>query len=87
MCTNTDTNTSSTTEPKIVIIGSGPTGLGSAFRLQELGHQNFVMLDQASTPGGLARSDVDPQGFTWDYGVSIPTAGCYTVCPFVTEFG
>lgn len=55
-------------ECKIVIIGSGPTGLGAAWRLQELGHENFVMLDQASEPGGLARSDVDPQGFTWDYG-------------------
>lgn len=55
-------------EPKIVVIGSGPTGLGAAFRLQELGHTNFVMLDQAAEAGGLARSDVDAEGFTWDYG-------------------
>jgi monoamine oxidase len=55
-------------QPKVVIIGSGPTGLGAAYRLQELGHSNFIMLDQASEAGGLARSDVDPEGFTWDYG-------------------
>jgi len=67
--TTTTTTTTAATQPKIVIIGSGPTALGSAFRLQELGHTNYVVLDQASEPGGLARSDVDPQGFTWDYGV------------------
>jgi len=66
MCSNTAPD--APTEPKILIIGSGPTGLGSAFRLQELGHTNFTLLDQASEAGGLARSDVDPEGFTWDYG-------------------
>lgn len=54
--------------PKVVIIGSGPTGLGAAYRLQELGHKNFVVLDQATRAGGLARSDVDEEGFYWDYG-------------------
>jgi len=62
------TATAGPKEPKIVIIGSGPTGLGAAFRLQELGHSNFVMLDQAAQAGGLARSDVDDEGFVWDYG-------------------
>jgi len=55
-------------EPKVVIIGSGPCGLGAAYRLQELGHSNFVMLDQANRAGGLARSDIDSEGFYWDYG-------------------
>jgi len=71
MCKDTTTTTNPTAapeDPKIVIIGSGPCGLGAAFRLQELGHSNFVMLDQASEAGGLARSDIDPEGFYWDYG-------------------
>lgn len=55
-------------EPKVVIIGSGPCGLGAAYRLQELGHSNFLMLDQANRAGGLARSDIDSEGFYWDYG-------------------
>ncbi len=56
------------TEPRIVIIGGGPTGLGAANRLQELGHQNWVLLEGAESFGGLASSVVDPEGFTWDLG-------------------
>jgi protoporphyrinogen oxidase len=53
---------------RIVIIGAGPTGLGAAYRLAELGHENYVVLDRADGPGGLASSVVDDQGFTWDIG-------------------
>ncbi|MBL92822.1 MAG: amine oxidase [Myxococcales bacterium] len=52
----------------IVIIGLGPTGIGAALRLQELGHKDFLVIDRAPQAGGLAGSVVDPQGFTWDYG-------------------
>ncbi len=52
----------------IVIIGAGPTGLGAALRLQELGHEDFLLLDAAAGPGGLAASVRDEQGFTWDMG-------------------
>ena len=55
-------------DPRIVIIGGGPTGLGAANRLNELGHDNWVLLEAADTFGGLASSVVDPQGFTWDLG-------------------
>ncbi|MBY0312693.1 MAG: FAD-dependent oxidoreductase [Phycisphaerales bacterium] len=55
-------------EPKIVIIGAGPTGLGAAYRLKELGYTNFKIFDRHPYIGGLAHSFVDPQGFTWDIG-------------------
>ena len=31
---------------KIVIIGGGPTGLGAAIRLRELGHTNWLLLEK-----------------------------------------
>src|SRR3954452_6599369 len=55
-------------EHKIVIIGAGPTGLGAAYRLKELGYKNFHMYDRLDHLGGLASSFNDPQGFTWDIG-------------------
>lgn len=54
--------------PRILIIGAGPTGLGAAYRLHELGHENFLVLEKNSYPGGLAASFVDEKGFTWDIG-------------------
>jgi protoporphyrinogen oxidase len=53
---------------KILILGAGCTGLGAAIRFQELGHDNFLVLEQNGYPGGLATSFVDEQGFTWDVG-------------------
>ena len=55
-------------DSKIVIIGAGPTGLGAAWRLQERGHSNWVLLESSNQPGGLASSVTDPGGFTWDLG-------------------
>ena len=55
-------------DKRIVIVGAGPTGLGSAHRLFECGIRNFVVLERQSHPGGLASSFVDDQGFTWDVG-------------------
>ncbi|MCB9845086.1 MAG: FAD-dependent oxidoreductase [Phycisphaeraceae bacterium] len=55
-------------QAKIVIIGAGPTGLGAAMRLRELGHQHFIVLEAAPFAGGLAHSFVDEAGFTWDIG-------------------
>jgi protoporphyrinogen oxidase len=54
--------------PGIVIIGAGPTGIGAALRLLELGCEDFVMIDAAATPGGLSSSRRDSEGFTWDLG-------------------
>ena len=55
-------------EPRIAIIGAGPTGLGAAWRLHERGHTNWSLYESTAQPGGLASSIVDPQGFTWDLG-------------------
>ncbi len=53
---------------KILILGAGPCGLGAAWRLQELGFEDFLVIEAASDPGGLASSFVDEKGFTWDVG-------------------
>jgi protoporphyrinogen oxidase len=53
---------------KIVIIGAGPTGLGAAHRLHELGHTDWLLLEQSAEAGGLASSVTDENGFTWDLG-------------------
>lgn len=54
--------------PGIVILGGGPTGIGAALRLLELGRHDFVLIDAAAAPGGLASSHCDAHGFTWDLG-------------------
>lgn len=54
---------------KVAIIGAGPTGLGAAWRLQELGHKDWVLLESSPGPGGLASSQQDEFGFWWDIGV------------------
>lgn len=53
---------------RVVVVGAGPTGLGAAHRLQELGHGNYVVLEARHRPGGLAASYLDERGFTWDVG-------------------
>ena len=55
-------------EPRIVILGGGPTGLGAAYRLQELGSTHYHLYERHDHLGGLASSFTDPQGFTWDIG-------------------
>lgn len=55
-------------QPSILILGAGPTGIGAAYRLQELGHKDFVILEKNNFVGGLATSFTDKNGFTWDIG-------------------
>jgi protoporphyrinogen oxidase len=55
-------------EKRIVIIGAGPTGLGAAYRLKELGYGNWAIFEKEDYVGGLAASVKDEQGFTWDKG-------------------
>ncbi len=53
---------------RVLILGAGPSGLGAAFRFQEMGFGNFLVLEALESAGGLSGSHVDAQGFTWDIG-------------------
>ena len=53
---------------KYLIIGAGPTGLGAAVRLKELGENDFMVLEANDYVGGLSASFTDDNGFTWDIG-------------------
>lgn len=57
-----------TLDERIVILGAGPTGLGAAYRLAELGHSNWDLFERGDHVGGLASSYRDPHGFIWDHG-------------------
>jgi protoporphyrinogen oxidase len=52
---------------RIVIIGAGPTGLGAAHRLKQMGYENFAVLEASAQAGGLSASTT-VRGFTWDIG-------------------
>src|SRR4051794_41970512 len=62
------TSTPGGDQPRIVIIGAGPTGLAAGYRLRELGYRNFLMLEQREKVGGLAASETSPNGFIYDIG-------------------
>jgi protoporphyrinogen oxidase len=55
-------------DPRIVVIGAGPTGLGAGYRLHELGHENWDLYEKSDDVGGHAASHVDDKGFVWDEG-------------------
>jgi len=55
-------------DPRILILGAGPTGLGAAWRLKEAGYTNWLLAEKGTAAGGLAASLVDEKGFTWDLG-------------------
>ena len=61
-------DTSYATGKRILILGAGPTGLGAAWRLHELGHADWLLLERAPYAGGLAASFTDDAGFTWVVG-------------------
>jgi protoporphyrinogen oxidase len=56
------------TNKSVVILGGGPTGLGAAHRLTEIGEAHVQVFDENPRAGGLASSFVDEHGFTWDIG-------------------
>jgi protoporphyrinogen oxidase len=52
----------------ILIVGAGPTGLGAATRLQQLKHDDWLLIDSFVEAGGLACTDITPEGFLFDMG-------------------
>lgn len=53
---------------RYLILGAGPTGLGAAHRLKEIGVDDYLVLERSGHVGGLAASFVDEKGFVWDIG-------------------
>ncbi|XWX00122.1 hypothetical protein V2A60_008140 [Cordyceps javanica] len=51
-----------------LVIGAGPTGLGAAKRLNHLNNESWLLVDSNPVPGGLASTDVTPEGFLFDVG-------------------
>ena len=66
--TDTSATVPALSNERVVIVGAGPCGIACARELQRLGHHDFVVLERADGPGGLAASVVDQAGFTWDRG-------------------
>ncbi|MGH7801607.1 MAG: protoporphyrinogen/coproporphyrinogen oxidase [Thermodesulfobacteriota bacterium] len=56
---------------RILIIGAGPTGLGAAYRLRELGYTNWKIYEKNTYLGGHASSHLDENGFLWDEGAHV----------------
>ncbi|BDA50044.1 hypothetical protein COCOBI_15-1720 [Coccomyxa sp. Obi] len=52
----------------VLIVGAGPTGLGAATRLHQHGLKDWLLIDQANEAGGLACTDITPEGFLFDMG-------------------
>ncbi|KAH9220019.1 hypothetical protein DL95DRAFT_456932 [Leptodontidium sp. 2 PMI_412] len=52
----------------VLVIGAGPTGLGAAKRLNQINGPSWMIIDSNETPGGLASTDVTPEGFLYDVG-------------------
>lgn len=54
------------------MVGTGPTALGFAYRLDELGIKNcgieVIILEQEKVVGGLAKTHRDAKDFLWDNG-------------------
>ncbi|KAJ6011093.1 hypothetical protein N7451_002505 [Penicillium sp. IBT 35674x] len=52
----------------VLVIGAGPTGLGAAKRLNQINGPSWLIIDSNEVPGGLASTDVTPEGFLYDVG-------------------
>ena len=50
--------------PEIVVVGAGPTGLGAAWRLRELGHESWRLVEAGPTEKLFTEPD---DKLTYDY--------------------
>jgi len=57
-----------TEKVEILIVGAGPTGLGAVTRLKQHNFDDYLLIDSFSEAGGLAMTDVTPEGFLFDMG-------------------
>lgn len=55
-------------EKRILILGGGPTGLGAAYRLDQLGYKNWTLCEAHDYFGGHSSTHIDEKGFLWDEG-------------------
>lgn len=60
--------TTSRVEVDVLVCGMGPTGLGAAKRLNQINGPSWMIIDRAEKAGGLAGTDVTPEGFLYDVG-------------------
>lgn len=67
---------------RIVVIGAGPTGIGAAYRLHELGYENWNLYERNAYIGGHASSHTDARGFVWDEGGHV----IFSHYPYFDEF-
>ncbi len=56
---------------KIVILGAGLAGLSAAYHLQEMGYDDWLILEKSERVGGLCKSISDRDGFTFDQSIHI----------------
>ncbi|KAL1901482.1 hypothetical protein Sste5346_001889 [Sporothrix stenoceras] len=52
----------------VLVVGAGPTGLGAAKRLNHINGPSWLIVDANEKAGGLASTDVTPEGFLYDVG-------------------
>ena len=59
-------------DAEILVLGAGPLGLGAAWRLHELKHPRWRVVEAESEAGGHARARIDAQGFLRDPAPPVP---------------
>lgn len=73
----------------VAIVGSGPSGLGAAWRLERLGERNFVVLELEPQPGGTSTYGSDgvvPYPWGAHY-VPVPRRGNRALVALLEELG
>ena len=72
ICGSKGLNLNKDRDPRIVIIGAGPSGLLTAHYLTERGYQNVVVLEKLGRIGGLCKT-ITVHGHSFDLGANYTT--------------